>query len=45
MVFDVMSGDRACFTCGHVTYTNGVPEPIEAGKPRRRPLHGGQSLL
>jgi hypothetical protein len=44
MFKEEVSGDKSCFTCGHVIYGM-VPLPFEPGRRLdRRPSHGGQSL-
>lgn len=37
-------GDLACFTCGHVRYSEPPEPPDPGGKRERRPSHAGQNL-
>jgi hypothetical protein len=37
-------GDASCFTCGHVSYAEILPQPKPGQKRERRPSHGGQTI-
>ena len=41
MILDQESGDRTCFTCGHILY---AVEPLERHQRTRPVSHAGQSL-